>query len=113
MTNESNKPYYTVRDRGLSVSFFKHDNDGKTSFGVNIQRSYKPKDGTEWKREKINLFLEELLPFAALVQRAYNGFVHQRQIDAELAKANGTTAPQSSYDDDMPDWVKEDVPFEG
>ena len=103
MTSESNKPYYTARDRGLSVTFFKHENDGKTLFGVNIQRSYKPKDGTDWKRDKINLFLEELLPLSALIQRAYGGFVHQRQIDAEVAKANGVgNFPQSSYEDQTP-----------
>ena len=80
---------------------------------MNIQRSYKPKDGTDWKRDKINLFLEELLPLSALIQRAYGGFVHQRQIDAEIAKANSVgNFPQSSYDDQTPpEWVTEDIEF--
>lgn len=109
---EDNKPYYTARDRGLSVSFFKHENDGKTYFGVSLQRSYKPKDGTDWKRDKVNLFLEELLPLSALIQRAYGGFVHQRQIDAEVAKQNTGNYPQSSYEDQTPpEWVTEDIGF--
>ena len=108
---ESNKPYFTARDKGLSVSFFKHDKDGKTYFGVSLQRSYKPKEG-DWKREKINLFLEELLPLATLINTAYTGFVRQRQIDAAIAKDNTGNYPQSSYEDQTPpEWVTEDIGF--
>ena len=73
MTETSNKPYYTVRDRLLSVSFFKKtaagaDGQQHTFYSANLQRSYQDKDGN-WQRESINLYPDELLKAAALAQR--------------------------------------------
>lgn len=66
-----NKPVIQTRDRGLSISIFRRDKDGQSSYGACLQRSWKDKTTDEWKREQINLFPEELLKLASLCNRTY------------------------------------------
>lgn len=74
-----NKPVITTRDRGLSISIFRRDKDGQTTYGACFQRSWKDKATNEWKREQINLFPDELLKAAALCTRAYNDTIAHAQ----------------------------------
>lgn len=116
MTETTNKPYYNVRDRLLSVSFFKktaEGNDGQqhTFYSANLQRSYQDKEGN-WQRESINLYPDELLKLAALAQRGYNGLTQAIQSERELAKATGQSYPAQSMDaPEPPAWVNDDIPF--
>lgn len=66
-----NKPIIQTRDRTLSISIFRRDKDGQSSYGACLQRSWKDKITGEWKREQINLFPDELLKLAALCNRTY------------------------------------------
>lgn len=70
-----NKPVIQNRDRGLSISIFKREKDGITSYGACLQRSWRDKTTDEWKREQINLFPDELLKLTSLCARTYTDAV--------------------------------------
>lgn len=76
--SESKKPVIQARDRNFSASVFSREvdfkGDGKmqTVYSICVQRSYKPKDSTEWKRENINLNIDDCLRLAELCRNTYH-----------------------------------------
>lgn len=74
-----NKPVISTRDRGLSISIFRRDKEGQATYGACLQRSWKDKTTSEWKREQINLFPDELLKLSALCIKAYNDTIAYAQ----------------------------------
>ena len=77
MTNETNKPVVSNRDKLLSVSVFPHkDEQGRTTYGASLQRAYQTAEqkGTKtYSRQKISCYPDELLRIAALCVRSYTG----------------------------------------
>ena len=84
----TNTPILQNRDRALSVSVFRKEKDGRTYYGVCLQRSYK--QGEEWKREQINLFPEDLLKIANLSTKAYNDIL-------DLPPVEKSSEPDGEY----------------
>lgn len=115
MTNETNKPAVSNRDKLLSVSVFEHvdyDEQGRkrTTYGASLQRSYqKPEQkGTkQYERQAINLYPDELLRIAALCVRTYNDLLIYAQMNKPASTGN---YPAVSMDiDDVPPPLPEDV----
>ncbi|MBO7733080.1 MAG: hypothetical protein J6S67_11020 [Methanobrevibacter sp.] len=72
---EKQPPVINRKDKGISFSVFKRESNGKQYYSVCLQRSYKKKDATEWTRETINLFPDELLMLSNLAQCTYTDLV--------------------------------------
>lgn len=120
---ETNKPIITLRDRNLSVSIFKKDGTDaqgrpETYYSACLQRSYKPKDSDEWKRETINLYPDDLLKVANIASFAYNDVL--KYANANRPASNPHPAQsftpaeyQAAKDGDLtpPEWASEDIPM--
>lgn len=118
MTDTQKKsPVITIRDRGLTVSFFEREvkdlGTGETtkSYGACLQRSWRDKTNGDWKREQINLFPDELLKLSALCPRAYNALVEY--VQANKSDNNGTNHPAQIMDSQDPsqDDLNDEIPF--
>lgn len=100
---EKSLPIIQERDRAYSISIFKREKDGKTFYGACIQRSFKRDENSDWEREQINLFPEDLLNLSALCIETHNTLRKYRN-ENKPQKAS-SSYPQSSYeplDDDIP-----------
>jgi hypothetical protein len=113
MTNETNKPVVSNRDKLLSISAFPHTNDqGITTYGASLQRAYqKPeqKGSQNYERQKINLYPDELLRVAALCVRTYNDILIYAQMNRQQSTGNypaqsmdTDNAPAPELDDTVP-----------
>jgi hypothetical protein len=114
MTNETNKPVVSNRDKLLSVSVFPHtDDQGRTTYGASLQRAYqKPeqKGSDNFERQKINLYPDELLRIAALCERTYNDILIYAQINKQ--QSTGSHPAQTMDVDNAPEPVADDtIPF--
>ena len=109
MTNETNKPVVSNRDKLLSISVFPHtetDEQGRTrtTYGASLQRAYQTKEqkGTkEYERQKISLYPDELLRIAALCVRTYNDLLIYAQMNKPQSTGNYPAAPMD-VDDVLP-----------
>lgn len=118
MTNETNKPVVSNRDKLLSISVFPHtetDEQGRTrtTYGASLQRAYqKPeqKGSDNFERQKINLYPDELLRIAALCERTYNDILIYAQINKQ--QSTGSHPAQTIDVDNAPEPVADDsIPF--
>lgn len=119
---ENNKPIITLRDRNLSVSIFKKEGkneQGKTEtyYSACLQRSYKPKDEDEYKRESINLYPDELLKIASIANNAYTSVLkyanEHKPANNHPAQSFTPTEYQAAKDGDLtpPSWASEEIPM--
>lgn len=113
-------PYLSVRDRMLSVSFFKkerQDMDGaiRTVYSANLQRCYTVKDSDELKHESLNLFPDDLLKVSALCIRAYNQLISvlqdERKKERDQEKKKSYPAQSMSAPDALEELLDDNVPF--
>lgn len=101
-----NTPIIKLRDYGVSTAVFEWDRDGKKSYSISLQRSYKKKDEKEYTNETINIYPEDLLRYAYLLQKtygAYNDYIQSMREKA--ATAQSPAAPVSNQpviDNDIP-----------
>lgn len=104
-------PVIKLIDFGVSTAVFKWERDGKKSYSVSLQRSYKKKDSDEYVNETINLYPEDLLKYAHLLEKtydAYNDYAYgssKKQASAPTAapaSAPAATPSSASVDDDIP-----------
>lgn len=94
------KPIITKRDKNLSISVFQNEtNDGKKYYSIQLQRSYLKKGETEWTRETINLFKDDLLPLSKLSSDVYG------DIGNEPKEKGSPELGRNSYD------FNDDIPF--
>jgi len=113
MSDNANKPVVSTRDRNLSISVFARqttDQQGvnHTSYGACLQRSYRKKDASDWTREQINLFPEELLKLAALCVRTYNDTIAYAQAN----QPQGGSYPAQTLDEPIDNALPNDaIPF--
>ena len=111
MTNETNKPVVSNRDKLLSVSVFPHkDEQGRTTYGASLQRAYQTAEqkGTKtYSRQKISCYPDELLRIAALCVRSYNDILIYAQMNRQ-AETGGYPA-QSMDIDDVPPPTEDDI----
>lgn len=99
----ANAPIKKLRDYGLSTAIFEWNNDGKKSYSISLQRSYKKKDATEYTNESINLYPEDLLKLSRLLERTYDSYLALMQSDAPAsAPAPQQTTQQATNSDDIP-----------
>lgn len=101
----ANTPVIKIKDFGVSTAVFEWANqDGKKSYSIALQRSYKKKDAQDYTEETINMYPEDLLKFAALLTRTYNELVDYRNANRQSAPAATQAAPQASSvaDDSIP-----------
>ena len=99
----ANAPIKKLRDYGLSTAIFEWNNDGKKSYSISLQRSYKKKDATEYTNESINIYPEDLLKLSRLLERTYDSYLALMQSDAPAsAPAPIQAAPQQANSDDIP-----------
>ena len=97
----ANAPVIKIKDFGVSTAVFEWANqDGKKSYSIALQRSYKKKDAQDYTEETINMYPEDLLKFAALLTRTYNELVDYRNVNRQSAPAATQAAPQASVSDD-------------
>lgn len=104
MTN----PVIKLRDFGVSTAVFEWDRDGKKSYSISLQRSYKKKDAKEYTNETINLYPEDLLKYAHLLEKtydAYNAYAYGEDKKQASAPAQGWSQSESPANDDS------DIPF--
>lgn len=105
MTGQKQPPIINTRDKGLSVSIFKRENDGKTYYGACLQRSFKRNGSDAWEREQINLFPDDLLRLANLAVKSYdalNQYAQQnRQAQASYPAQEISETPDA-FDDEIP-----------
>lgn len=67
------QPIKKLKDFGVSTAIFEWtNNDGKKNYTISLQRSFKKKDSEEYVNETINLFPEDLLKFAKILENTYN-----------------------------------------
>ena len=101
----TNAPVIKIKDFGVSTAVFEWANqDGKKSYSIALQRSYKKKDSQDYTEETINMYPEDLLKFAALLTRTYNELVDYRNANRQSAPAATQAVQQSSSvaDDSIP-----------
>lgn len=95
----SNAPVIKNRDLGISTAVFEWTNqDGKKTYSVSLQRSYKKKDEEKYTEETINMYPEDLLKVANLLARTYNDLLDYRAANKPVTTP--TTATPSSVDSD-------------
>jgi len=118
MTEAKKLPIIQVRDRGFSVSIFeritKDLSTGYTSrsYGVCVQRSFKKKDSTEWTREQMNMFPEDLLKISALCINTYNQIIaHTNSLKKEGGESQNFPSAFMSDDSPAPELLDDDIPF--
>jgi len=93
----SNTPVVKNRDLGVSTAVFEWTNqDGKKTYSVSLQRSYKKKDEKEYTDEIINMYPEDLLKVANLLTRTYNDLLDYRAATKPVI----TPSTPSSIDSD-------------
>ena len=115
MTNETNKPVVSNRDKLLSCSVFPQtitDAEGntRTAYSISLQRAYQTKEqkGTNnYERQKISMYPEEALRFAELLRRTYNDLLLYAQMNKPASTGNHPAAtmdvenaPEPLPDDD-------------
>ena len=94
-------PVIKIRDFGVSTAVFEWNNpDGKTSYSIALQRSYKKKDAQEFTEETINMYPEDLLKFANILIRTYNDLADYRGAKRSSPQTAAQPAPQASTTDD-------------
>ena len=104
----ANAPVIKIKDFGVSTAVFEWANqDGKKSYSIALQRSYKKKDAQDYTEETINMYPEDLLKFAALLTRTYNELVDYRNANKPTPQATPQVTPQaapqaSASDDSIP-----------
>ena len=94
------KPVIQERDKGLSISVFEKEKetaDNKKYYSVCLQRSYKKKGESEYTREEINLYKEDLLLLANLAQTSYNEI---RALEKEDKPSSTVAKSDDNYADD-------------
>lgn len=72
------KPFISTRDKGLSISFFGKEKDGKEFATCCVQRSYLDKNN-EWKRESINMFPDDLPKLASLCLGIHYDYLKEQE----------------------------------
>lgn len=98
-------PVIKLRDFGVSTAIFEWVRDGKKSYSISLQRSYKKKDAKEYTNETINLYPEDLLKYAHLLEKtydAYNDYAYGNSEKQASAPEAAPTAPSADDDDDIP-----------
>lgn len=101
----ANAPIKKIKDYPLTVAIFEWNKDGKKSYSISLQRSYKKKDTGEYVNETINLYPEDLLKFQNLTSVAYNDILSRTQDKPSEQPASQPAAqqtPTSVTDDDIP-----------
>lgn len=101
MTN----PVIKLKDFGVSTAVFEWVRDGKKSYSISLQRSYKKKDSDEYVNETINLYPEDLLKYAHLLERtydAYNAYAYGEGKKQTSAPASSPAQSSAPVDDDIP-----------
>ena len=105
---EKQPPIISRKDKGISFSVFKRNSNGKDYYAISLQRSYKKKDDTDWTRETIHLFADDLLVLSNLAQCTYTDLValQRKKAKAEVKqaweKSQGAELPDSAFDDPIP-----------
>jgi hypothetical protein len=117
MTNETNKPVVSNRDKLLSCSVFPQtitdaEGNNRTAYSISLQRAYQTKEqkGTNnYERQKISMYPEEALRFAELLRQTY----HDLLVFAQMNKSQSTgNYPAATMDvADAPEPVSDDIPF--
>lgn len=99
-------PVVKLKDFGVSTAIFEWERDGKKSYSIALQRSYKKKDEKEYTNETINLYPEDLLKFAHILTRtydAYNAYAYGEGKKQEVKSAPAQQqSAQSVTEDDIP-----------
>lgn len=117
MTNETNKPVVSNRDKLLSVSVFPQtftDDSGntRTGYSMSMQRAYQTKEqkgSNNYERQKISLYPDEALRFAELLRRTYSDLLTYVQMNKP---ANANYPAQTTDVDNAPEPVADDsIPF--
>lgn len=88
------EPIKKIKDRGLSIATFKHDNN--LSFAV--QKSWKKKDSDEFESKTISLFEDDLLRLSELLKRAYNESIELRARKSDDVAQTAAPAPDVDVD---------------
>ena len=79
MTNETQKPIATIRDKALEISIWKNQTEKGTRYAADgVTRSYKV--GEDWKKTR-SLSNGELLAAARLFELAYTKILELRAAD--------------------------------
>lgn len=99
-------PIKTLRDGAIKTAVFEQQTtDGRTSYSVVLERSFKKKDSTEWESQKLNIFAEDLLKIASLCERTYWGICEVRECVGKpvVAQEQPVSKPKlDASDDSMP-----------
>lgn len=100
----ANAPIKKIKDYPLTAAIFEWDKDGKKSYSVSLQRTYKKKDTGEYVNETINLYQEDLLKLVNLANITYNDIIRRQQDKPSEQSASQPTAqtPASVTNDDIP-----------
>ena len=117
MSNETNKPVVSNRDKLLSCSVFPQtitNADGSTrpAYSISLQRAYQTKEqkGTDnYERQKISMYPEEALRFAELLRRTYNDLLLYAQMNKPAASGDYPAAPVDV--DNAPEPLSDGIPF--
>ena len=97
----ANAPVIKIKDFGVSTAVFEWANqDGKKSYSIALQRSYKKKDAQDYTEETINMYPEDLLKFANLLIRTYNDLADYRNTNKSTPQPTPQAAPQPAASDD-------------
>lgn len=79
------KPVIQLRDKGLSISVFEKETaDNKKYYSVCLQKSYIKKGDTDYTRETINLFSDDLPKLSILASTAYVDTLNQKPAPANV-----------------------------
>lgn len=109
----ANEPIIKLRDFGVSTAVFEWKNDNKKSYSISLQRSYKKKDSDEYVNETINLYPEDLLKYAQLLEQTYQKYVNYRisEFDKTRGSKPTTTQPSAPAQNVTSAAIDDDIPF--
>lgn len=99
----ANAPVKKISDYPFGLSIFEHTNEnGRKTYSVSLQRSYKKKDTGEYVNETMNMYEEDLLKLSTATEMAY-WVINNIKNNAPKPQAQPVAqTPATTTDDSIP-----------
>jgi hypothetical protein len=100
----ANAPVKKISDYPFGLSIFEHTNEnGRKTYSVSLQRSYKKKDTGEYVNETMNMYEEDLLKLSTATEMAYWAINNiKNNAPKPQAQPVAQQTPASVTNDDIP-----------
>ena len=99
----ANAPVKKISDYPFGLSIFEHTNEnGRKTYSVSLQRSYKKKDTGEYVNENMNVYEEDLLKLSSAAEMAYWAINNIKNNAPKPQAQPVAQTPAATIDDSIP-----------